>query len=524
MSVTVIDGKEVVVAFRNIPYSLLSNDLGKKSSQVTAEMEQIMGYYKAYDEGSKFDPEGSAGDYVASTLKYKLASTLIKKEARFLFGETPDIKIEAKGDLGKVSSEAKDMLTIIQDLIDTVLRKNMFDNKLIKAARDCFIGKRVAGMVNFNSEQGISIDFISSLNFIYDTDPSDENKITNFICYKVINETTNLTDKIIYRKRYTLEKHEGKDICYVEETLHDGRGVMIEEVTPYQPTLLSRIPVVIILNDGLLDERLGTSEIKELDAFESYYSKLSNGDIDSERKNMHPIRYTVDMDTVTTKDLSSSPGSYWDLASDENRDTCHPAVGTLESSMSYSEALDKTLRRIKANMYDVVDVPDVTLENLQGVITSGKAMKCIYWPLIIRTKEKMKTWGPKLEMLIDIIIEGAKVYPESTKLYTDDEVGNVSYEINIVGNYPLPEDEQEEKQMDISEVTAQTMSKKSYMKKWRGLTDQEVQEELEQMALERQILEDSSIIGSFDENPLDSQVNNKGIVGGTSGVSTDQER
>ena len=136
----------------------------------------------------------------------------------------------------------------------------------------------------------------------------------------------------------------------------------------------------------------------------------------------------------------------------------------------------------------------------------------------------MKTWGPKLEMLIDIIIEGAKVYPESTKLYTDDEVGNVSYEINIVGNYPLPEDEQEEKQMDISEVTAQTMSKKSYMKKWRGLTDQEVQEELEQMALERQILEDSSIIGSFDESPLDSQVNNKGIVGGTSDVSTDQEK
>ena len=29
------------------------------------------------------------------------------------------------------------------------------------------------------------------------------------------------------------------------------------------------------------------------------------------------------------------------------------------------------------------------------------------------------------------------------------------------------------------------------MKKWRGLTDQEVQEELEQMALERQIREES---------------------------------
>ena len=36
------------------------------------------------------------------------------------------------------------------------------------------------------------------------------------------------------------------------------------------------------------------------------------------------------------------------------------------------------------------------------------------------------------------------------------------------------------------------MSKKSYMKKWRGLTDQEVEEELFQIAFERQILDDSA--------------------------------
>ena len=30
------------------------------------------------------------------------------------------------------------------------------------------------------------------------------------------------------------------------------------------------------------------------------------------------------------------------------------------------------------------------------------------------------------------------------------------------------------------------------MKKWRGLTDDEVQEELEQIAIERQLIEDSS--------------------------------
>jgi len=44
------------------------------------------------------------------------------------------------------------------------------------------------------------------------------------------------------------------------------------------------------------------------------------------------------------------------------------------------------------------------------------------------------------------------------------------------------------------------MSRKAYMKKWRGLTDDEVKEELEQIALERQIIEDSSF--AMDPNAL----------------------
>ena len=56
--------------------------------------------------------------------------------------------------------------------------------------------------------------------------------------------------------------------------------------------------------------------------------------------------------------------------------------------------------------------------------------------------------------------------------------------------------------MDLAEVESKTMSRKAYMKKWRGLTDDEVQEELEQIALERQIIEDSAfgIGGNVDDN------------------------
>ena len=35
------------------------------------------------------------------------------------------------------------------------------------------------------------------------------------------------------------------------------------------------------------------------------------------------------------------------------------------------------------------------------------------------------------------------------------------------------------------------MSKKSYMRKWRNLTDEEADQELQQIAMERELLEDS---------------------------------
>jgi hypothetical protein len=166
--------------------------------------------------------------------------------------------------------------------------------------------------------------------------------------------------------------------------------------------------------------------------------------------------------------------------------------------MNYSSALKTTLDRIKTTAYEEIDMPNVTLESLQGTITSGKGLKAIYWPLIVRCKEKMKMWGPQLRKMVDIIIEGAMVYPNCIESYTDDKIIPVAYEVKVEQNTPLPEDEAEEKNLDLSEVDSQVMSKKAYMMKWRGLTDEEATEELQQIALERQIIEDAAF--SVEEN------------------------
>lgn len=497
----------VIYANTRIPYSLINEEIDGVTEDIQQEFRDIIKFYDIYKKGREFTCEGSNGDYVPATLRYRMAADLIRKEARFLFAEAPSITVDSKGDASVVTDEVKSNITNMQNVLDTVLSKNMFEKSLIQAARDCFIGKRVAGIVNFNEDSGVTITFLSSLDFIYETDLGNPNKITKFVAFIVVKDRTNLSDKRIFKKKFELVKENGKDVCYLQEDLYDGAGRLIENITEYQPTLLSEIPVVVITNDGLTNDDLGESEIEWLMDHEEWYNKLNNGDIDAGRKSMNPIRYTVDMEPQSTKDLSTSPGSFWDLSTDQNLDQSHPSVGQLSSSLEYSSALDSTLKRIKDSAYDKVDMPDI--EGMQATLASGKALKAIFWPLIVRCKEKMKSWGPQLQRLAGFILDGAMVYPNCFEKYTNYQISACDYEIHVEQNFPLPEDETEEKANDLAEVSAQTMSKKSYMKKWRNLTDQEAMEELQQMALERQLLEDS-FSGDLDTSTGDSDVDDLG--------------
>lgn len=486
---------EVFTAFNKIPYALINSEVDGSARDTLSELTEICRYYKIYKKGSKFNVEGTNGDYVPAKLNYKMCASLINKEARFLFAEQPDIVVEPKGDVGKTLQETKDAITQMNDLVKTVLDENKFEQNLIKGAKDCFIGKRVAGLVNFNEDDGITITFLPSTQFIYDTKIGNSNIITKFVCFIIVKDSSMLSEKRIFKKKYELID----DVVYLEEVLYDGAGTELDVITERQEILLPMIPVSIFINDGLLDDEKGESEIEILQDEESWFSKLSNADIDAQRKGMNPTKYVVDMDSNSTKNLSTGAGAFWDMGSDQNLDNAHPLVGLLEPNMSYSSSLDTTLKRIKKSAYDQVDMPDI--EEMQATITSGKALKAIYWGLIVRCKEKMKMWSPQLRNMVDIIIKGAITYPHCITKYVDGELMDVPYEIKVEQNIPLPEDEIEEKNIDLSEVESKTMSRKAYMKKWRGLTDDEVQEELEQIAKERQMIEDSSFMGSEDTEP-----------------------
>lgn len=494
------NGSSLLYAYSQIPYALLNEEIDSTSNDLLAELTEICRYYKVYKRGAKFLSEGANGDYVSSDLKFKISASLINKEARFLFAEPPDITIKAKADVGIVPKESKDKITILNDLVHTILKKNKFEANLIKSAKDCFIGKRIAGVVNFNETDGVTVTFLNSKQFVYEFESGNCNVLKKFVAFEVLRNSMASIDKRIFKKKYTKEED---GFVYIEESLYDGAGSLIEVITEHQKTKLKQIPAVIIVNDGLLGELRGESEIDQLDDYEKWYSKLSGADIDSERKNMNSIKYTLDMEPNSTKNLSSSPGSFWDLTSDQTLEERHPQIGILESSMNYSSALSETLKRIKNQGYEQVDMPNINLETMSGTITSGKALKAIYWPLIVRCKEKMTIWGPQLSALIDIIIEGSLAYPNCVAKYSKDTPSPVEYEVVVEMNTPLPEDVEEEKTIDMSEVDSHLFSRKSYMKKWRGLSDDEADEELKQMAYERQMLEDATFTSSGPNNEDD---------------------
>lgn len=478
---------EAIGALKTFPYFVLKNEVQTGYNIYTAELLEIQQNYIAYRKGAEFITEGSGGDYVPSKTRFKKAKTLIDKEARFMFSQTPDIVLKARN----MDEAETEQVERYQKLINKMLEKCSFSKTLIQSAKDCFIGKRVACLVDVSEQDGIQIHFYSPLQFYYETADGTD-RLTKFISFENATKTNSYKERRYIVNKYTAE---GEKVT-VSSVLYDGTGKVVEELIPEKQIDLTYIPAVIIVNDGTLEEKAGVSEIADLVDYERTFSMLANADVDCDRKGMNPIRYVVDMNANTTKNLSSSAGSFWDLKSEQNQNNVSPMVGVLSPSMQHTESLKATLDRINTSMYGELDIPNISEETLVGSITSGKALKALYWSLIVRCDEKMKTWIPAIMFIVRTAIDLALLNVDIVKTkYGIEDLKAVEYEVTVQENYALLDDETEEKTTDLSEIAANARSRKSYIKKWRKdecLTDEQINEELLQIALENNMMDSLS--------------------------------
>lgn len=489
-----------------IPVSMLQNEVGMEMRAAWVEdLAQISDLYDMYENGAKFKPIAADKDMNPSTLRFKKGSALINKEARFMFARTPEIKVE-QDEVLEETEKAKEDISNLQNFLNVVLLKNKFSSKILQAGKDCLIGKRVAIVMNFNEETGVTISFVPSTNFVYEFSSVDGETLQKIATFTIVNSSKNAAERRIFCKKYEMHTD---GFCYVTETMYDGAGKedkAFEGKIEDQKTEFQYIPAVVILNDQLLGDIFGNSELSSLEDIEAYYSRMANTDMDAERKSMNPIYYTIDASPNSTKELNTAPGAYWDLASDQNREgNTQAQVGVIEPAMNYSNALDTTLERLESSMHSELDIPKLDTESLKGVVSSGKTLKALYWSLIIRCDEKFLVWKPALEFMANTIIDGALLYPEVYQYHMDEKPSiSTHFMVKVENIYPLPEDEAEEKQIDMQEVNAQVMSRKFYMMKWRGLTPEKADEELKQIALEKQMFEDSYFpSGDFNKEEVE---------------------
>ena len=242
------------------PFNMLKAELvGVYGTELLNDLNKIIKCYQVYERGADFNSEG-AKDYTPSDMRFKLAKSLINKEARFMFAQTPSITIRTSDKAIKTAET--------QSYVEEVLKKNKFGIKLLRAGKDCFIGKRVAIIVDFN-DKGVFLSFAPSLEFIYESDPDDVDRVTKFVRFWTIHDSYNKMEQRIFKKKYWLDEN---GFCHISEGIYNGTGSVVEVRREDLKTALTEIPVHIIINDGLTGDPMGESEVEELVEYESNYN------------------------------------------------------------------------------------------------------------------------------------------------------------------------------------------------------------------------------------------------------------
>lgn len=472
---------------------------GPYGPEVTADINYIRERYDIYQHGSDFDVDvaddsehSPEKDYEPTVFKSRKVKRLIDREAEFMVGKTPEIKIVCK----TKHEDSDEYQSNIQSYIGSVLKRTNFAGKILRGARDCFIGGRVLLKINVQPDT-ITLQFIPADFFIYRSKPDNIDELGDVIIWFPVVDTEDKNEQRWWRQKYYIKD----DKCFVVETLYDGYGRVIEAAED-RWTGLSEIPCIPILNGGLSGDVDGESDVDAICGEDSAYNDMRSRNMDSLKKNMNPMKYILGALPKTFGKLSTKPGAINDIPSDPLMKGQLPEIGQLESNFQFNTSYQDTTNSIVAEMYENLGIPDVRAAATSGLVTSGKGLEALYWPLICRCQEKWTAWGPALEKMARIIIDAAEVYPRLKEKYgrfqRDDD-----YDVVIESQYALPTQEDEERELDLREVGT-GRSIRSYLMKWggpehSGLTAEKADEEIAQMVKEKRMLEEIYDNGDFDD-------------------------
>ena len=433
------------------PMQMITAELGGLyGSAVLEDIGKTIRLYEFYDGKGQDWTVASGLDYKPSKKRVNLVKKLIKREAGFMFGRTPEINLRS-------DCADRDAVAAAQDMLDGILEKSRFKNKLIQAARDCFIGRRVAIKLSGGFGREPKVTFRPSFEFVYTTAEDDCDTLQKIIFFYQTNNAAERDKQRVWKQKYFM--NDGR--CILNEGVYNGFGQLIEGGEDVD-TGLDFIPCYVIINEGLTGDLLGESDVAELVDLQNAYNHLNSDDADALRFNMFPQTVATDAKAESLEYIRISPGALVDLQTDPavmgDGQSRQAKLQKLESGFGYSERFEAAVNRTKNDMYDLLSVPNVSLEQLKGLMQSGKSMRALYWELISRCEEKWASWEPALQWLAEAILK-------MNALYLGADIPQGTY-VEIEHLYPILEDDFTEMSNDRQEVAAGLRSRTGYIRKW----------------------------------------------------------
>ncbi len=412
--------------------------------EVLRELGEINHLYALYDGA----PEDGEGPRPAANLIKKL----IKEESRFMAGRAPEIRILSDGDDGEAAAR-------IERFLGRTLAENRWQKRLIHGVRDCLIGKRVALCLDGAPGRPLAVRFVPSTEFVFEQDEAGD--VAKIIFFYGLNDRFERARQRIYRKKLWLE--DGR--CLLDEGVYDGYGRLVEPRHTGEDTGLTFIPAHVIVNDGLTGDPAGESDVRELAPIQRAYGQLIRDDIDALKFNMFPQKVLVDASQASVEHVVIAPGALIDLATDPARgQNGQASASVLEPKFGYDQRYEHAVRRLRGDMFDLMSVPEASVELLRGFAASGKAMRAAYWGLTCRCEEKWAEWDDALKWMARRLVEMAGVYGAAA-------LPGIDYRVRIDHLYPIPDDEEAERQRDLDEVARGARSRLGFIRKWQPDAD-----------------------------------------------------
>lgn len=423
--------------------------------------------YNLYEGMQEWDTKDDL-DYEPTKKITNYIKKIIDKKARFMFGKEPYFNLQ--GDDPRIAEEK-------ENLLQEILTENKWHSKLLKAKKDCSIGGNIAIKVQGSVDAGIKIVFSPAQEFLTITNEDDIDTLEKVVFFYNLNTSAEKKDQRI--KRQIWELVNGK--CVINEAVYDGYGNVIEVIEEDTTNGLDFLPIVIVQNGGLTGDTIGYSDVEMLWSNQDAYNKLTSDDQDALKFQMFGQTVLTDADETSIDSITIAPGALVDLQTDlaQANNNRQAKAERLESNFTYGSKYIDTVDRVKADMYDLMDVPDTSLEKLRGMMASGQSMKAVYWDLMATCDEDWTEWGPALTQVVEYIFKVVATY----NIYGAGSIAAYETVTKIEKSYPIAENEIEQRKMDLQEVISNTRSKRSYIRKWSEIDD--VDEEYKQILEEK---------------------------------------